>query len=46
MGLTASPVAQPHVDKDKLLKEIKQLSINLDSTYSHYEREKEEKLKN
>ena len=43
MGLTASPVDQPHSDKGELLKNIQRLSINLDSTYTEYE--KEDRLK-
>jgi hypothetical protein len=39
MGLTASPVSQPSFDKNKIIREIRQLAFNLDSQYSFYEQD-------
>jgi hypothetical protein len=37
MGLTASPVDEVYFEKDRLVKEIKSLCINLDSDYVYYQ---------
>ena len=40
MGLTASPVAQPFNDKDKLITSLESLCRNLDSKFTFYETDK------
>lgn len=37
MGLTASPVDEVYYEKDKLVREIKALCVNLDSDYVYYQ---------
>lgn len=36
MGLTASPISQPVTNHNKLIEQLRQLCINLDSNYAPY----------